>query len=100
MNQKKSSDHDLLIELRTEMQNVRNDIKELKDNTANRIVNLEKDKADRQVVDGLQKTVNENHEVRIRKLEDSRSIYLTSMIIYNAVGVVMIGLIIWHLFQT
>lgn len=96
----KTTDHDLLIELRTEMQNVRNDIKELKDGTAMRIQTLEKDKADRYVVEQLQKVVNEDQELRIRKLEDSRSTYFTSMIIYNAVGVVMIGLIIWHLFQS
>jgi hypothetical protein len=96
----KITDHDLLIELRTEMQNVRNDIKELKDGTATRIQSLEKDKADRHIVDGLQRTVNEDHEVRIRTLESSKGNYFTAMLIYTGVGVAMIGLIIYHLFQS
>jgi hypothetical protein len=95
----KATDHDLLIELRTEMQNVRNDIKELKDGTAMRIQALEKDKADRHVVEQLQKVVNEEQEIRLRKLEESKGTYFTAMLIYTAVGVTMIGLIIYHMFQ-
>jgi len=95
----KATDHDLLIELRTEMQNVRNDIKELKDGTATRIQALEKDKADRRVVEELQKVVNEELEVRVRGLEGSKGNYFTAMLIYTAVGITMIGLIIYHMFQ-
>lgn len=55
------NDHDLLIELRTEMKNLRGDVKELKDNVATRVSNLEVEKADKvEVVD---------HESRLRKLE-------------------------------
>ena len=94
-----SSDHDLLIELRTEVQNIRGDIRELKDNTTDRIQKLEQDKADRVVVDELQKKVNVDMETRVRLLEASKSTYYTMMIIYTGVGVTMIGLILWHLFQ-
>ncbi len=37
------TDRDLLVELRTEMRGVRNDIKELKDNTSQRLERLERD---------------------------------------------------------
>jgi hypothetical protein len=92
------SDHDLLIELRTEMQNVRNDIRDLKDGTATRIKCLEDNKVDLKDFKEIQKKLDEDMEVRLRKLEESKSIYYTSMLIYTAVGVTMIGLIIYHMF--
>lgn len=55
------NDHDLLIELRTEMKNLRGDVRELKDNVATRVSNLETEKAD--------KTEVSDHESRLRKLE-------------------------------
>ena len=92
------SDHDLLIELRTEMQNVRNDIKDLKDGTTARIKALEDSKVDLRDFKEIQKRVDEDMEGRLRKLEESKSVYNTSMLIYTAVGVTMIGLIIYHMF--
>ena len=94
------SDHDLLIELRTEMQNVRNDIKDLKDGTTLIIQALEQNKADLKMVEALQRTLNVDFEGRIKTLEGSKLVYYTSMLIYTAVGVTMIGLIIWHIFQS
>ena len=94
-----NDDHDLLIELRTEMQNVRKDIKDLNDGTASRIKTLESDKVDRKDLDIIQKKVNEDHEVRIRALESSKTFYATSIIIYTAVGVSMIGIILFHIFK-
>jgi hypothetical protein len=94
-----NEDHDLLIELRTEMQNVRKDIKELNDGTSGRIKALESDKADRKDIEAIQTKLNTDVENRIRALEAAKSLYLTSMVIYTAVGGTMIGLIIWHLFK-
>jgi hypothetical protein len=93
------NDHDLLIELRTEVQNIRNDIKELKDGVAVRIAILEKDKADKKVVEELQIKVNDDMEIRVRSLENSKSNYYTMTIIYAGIGATMIGLILYHLFQ-
>jgi len=91
-------DHDLLIELRTEMQNVRKDIKELNDGTAGKIKSLETDKAERKDLDILSTKINTDIEGRLRILEAAKSFYLTSMLIYTAVGVTMIGLITYHIF--
>jgi hypothetical protein len=94
-----SQDHDLLIELRTEVQNIRNDIKELKDGVAQRISSLETDKADRKSVEELQVKVNSDIETRVRVLENSKSNYYTMTIIYAGIGATMIGLILYHLLQ-
>jgi hypothetical protein len=93
------SDHDLLIELRTEVQNIRNDIKDLKDGTTMRIKYLEENKADKKDVDALLKKVNDDLDTRVRVLEESKGNYFTAMIIYTAVGVTMISLILYHIFQ-
>jgi hypothetical protein len=94
-----NEDHDLLIELRTEMQNVRRDIKELNDGTASRIKSLEADKADRRDLETIQKKVNEDMENRVRELEKAKGFYLTSMVIYTAVGVSMIALMLIHILK-
>lgn len=83
-------DHDLLIELRTEMQNVRRDIKELNDGTAGRIKDLQANKADRKEVEAnridrkeiedIQDKLNKDIETRVRSLEAAKSFYMTSMI--------------------
>jgi hypothetical protein len=98
-NRHNQNDHDLLIELRTEVQNIRNDIKELKDGVASRIATLESDKADRKSVEELQVKVNTDIETRVRLLENSKSNYYTMTIIYAGIGATMMGLIIYHLFQ-
>lgn len=54
-------DHDLLIELRTEMQGMRKDIKDLKDGTATRLMSLETDHVTRKEHD--------DHETRMRFVE-------------------------------
>lgn len=72
-------ERDLLIELKTEMAAVRNDIREIKDNTAARLAAVEQQKLDRTEATRLQTEVlertnalqetNNDHEVRIRDLE-------------------------------
>lgn len=94
-----TTDHDLLIELRTEMRNIRSDIKELKEGTTQRIQILERDKADRQEVEFLQKKLNEDIENRIRKLEEYRSRYFIMMSLYTAAVGIMIGLMLFHIFK-
>jgi hypothetical protein len=71
---RQNTDHDLLIELRTEMQGVRSDIKEIKDGTAARLSALEADRV-------TQKEF-QDHEDRIRFIEKY---------VWGAVGI--IGLI-------
>jgi hypothetical protein len=93
-----TTDHDLLIELRTEMRAARTDIKDLKDNTTNRIDSLEKEKADRKELDELQKKVNLDIEKRVAKLEIQASRYLTMMSIYISGVALLTTLILYHIF--
>lgn len=96
---KTNEDHDLLIELRTEMVNVRRDIKDLNDGTISRIKDIEINKADIKEVEELQKKVNGDIENRLRIVESSKTFYATSMIIYTAVGVSMIGFMLIHILK-
>ena len=52
------TDHDLLIELRTEMRAVRVDLKEMRDNTTKRVDTLENEKEDKLEVQRLLKEAN------------------------------------------
>jgi hypothetical protein len=97
---KNQSDHDLLIELRTEVLNIRDDIKELKEGTTSRIINLEKDKADRVELDALQIKVNHDIEVRVRVLENKTSKYMITLTLYSIAVGTMIALIVYHILQT
>ena len=98
-NMTNNNDHDLLIELRTEMQGIRKDIKDLKDGTTERISKLENEKTDKKEFDELYTKVNTDIETRVRALESAKSFYMTSMVIYTAVGLTMISLIIYHMFK-
>jgi hypothetical protein len=100
----KQTDHDLLIELKTEVQNIRNDIKELKTGTTERIVQLEKDKADRAEVEALQVKVSKDIDIRVRNLEDwktKRTEQIRDDGKYYAfiigLGLLILGIFIWHL---
>lgn len=67
-----TTDHDLLIELRTEMKGVRSDIKEFNDDTKERLASLQEKKLDKDefnkfFLDDVKQ--NDDHERRIRFLE-------------------------------
>ncbi len=66
------TDHDVLVEVNVKLERVISDIADLKDNTANRVDTLEKEKIDideynRRIkqTDGL----HEDHEIRLRRIE-------------------------------
>lgn len=66
------NDRDLLVELRTEMKGVRNDIKNISDGNNSRLLLLEQGKLDRTEANRLQSeglSVHVDHEARIRRLE-------------------------------
>jgi hypothetical protein len=92
-------DHDLMIELRTEMRAVRDDIKELKDGTLSRLRSLEQEKADRKEIEVLQGKVSKEMEARLRKVEAATAKYFITLSLYGAAAVTMIGLIIYHILQ-
>jgi hypothetical protein len=90
-------DHDLLIELKTQVLNIRDDIKDLKSGTTERIQKLEADKADRKDVEELQNIINNKIEARVRKLEYKVSNYFITMTLYSIAVASMIGLLIYHI---
>lgn len=82
-------DHDLLIELRTEMRAVRVDIKDLKDNTSKRVDALESEKINAVEVFRMKQDaddIHHDHEKRLKKIE--------SLTIYWAGGLAVINIII------
>ena len=95
--ERKINDHDLLIELRSEMRNLRNDIQDLKNGTAKRIDDLETGKADLKSVEDLQRKVNIDIEERLRKLEEKNSSSNTFLVFLSGTAVLILGLLIWHL---
>lgn len=62
-----TNDHDLLIELRSEVKGLRNDIKDMRDNIAQRVRNLEESKIDRHEIDILNKKNDEEHEFNTKE---------------------------------
>jgi translation elongation factor EF-Ts len=109
------SDHDIIITLVSSVKNLdskftdkfqdlKNDIKEIRDGTLNRLDNLEKEKANRQEltdiqnkINSLQKHVNENIEIRVNKLEKSEIANKVRMYIYIGIGTFIVGLLTYHI---
>lgn len=71
-----TNDHDALIALLVEVRQMRKEIQELKDGTAGSV---------------------KDHEVRIQKLEATRTKQTILLSIYSAVGATLIGLLIYHI---
>lgn len=98
-----TQDHDLLIELKTSLNFIRGDIKELKDNLASRVTALEVDKIGRFEASKMQEeslTVHTDHEKRIRDIEkdadtlDKRqSNFQTKVVTWGAAAIVVIGIV-------
>jgi hypothetical protein len=93
------TDHDLLIRLDQKMSDVQKAISELHDGTHSKITALEKDKADREDVEALQVLINENIEIRVRKLETSTSSYKITLALYSLLVAGMLGLLMYHITQ-
>jgi hypothetical protein len=84
-------DRDLLVELRTEMTGVRNDIKELKDNTSDRLARVEQGKLDRTEYNRIQSddlTARQDHEDRIRNVETK----VTRVLTWGSAAFVLLGI--------
>jgi hypothetical protein len=100
----KQSDHDILLTFRgetnTTLEDIKRQVRELRDGTITRISSLERDKADKDIVEQLQDKLNRDIEVRVRKVETSISRFLIITGIYSAIGLSLIGLIIYHITHT
>jgi hypothetical protein len=77
INDRATVDHDLLIELKTRMENLKCDIKELKDGTSNSV---------------------DDHERRIFALENSKSKQGVLITVIIALGFIATTLLIYHMF--
>lgn len=89
MASEKSNDHDLLIELRTLMRGVIEDIKRLSDNNELRLKALELGKLDKKDADIFKEQALETKdqmEARLRALEDDNKISKAQMKTYLAIG--------------
>ena len=100
------NDHDLLIELRTEMRGLRIDLKALADGISSRVTSLEQNKldkveADRETLRILNLTElksraifeakteeDKDHEIRIRIIENN----VTKIMTWGSVGLILVGL--------
>ena len=77
-----TTDHDLLVELRTEFKGMRADIKDIKDNTSARLAALEGDHV----------TTKEfaDHEKRLRSIEEKKLPALNMRMAYWSGGIAVI----------
>jgi hypothetical protein len=90
-------DHDLLIRVDQKVGDLQISVKEISDGTISKITALEKNKADRDEVDRLQKIIDDNIEIRIKKLEGWKNWVMGIGLICGIVLGTMSGLVINHL---
>jgi hypothetical protein len=84
---RQNNDHDLLVELRTEMKAVRADIKDLKDGTQARLSSLESDRVTQEE--------HKDHENRLRKVENKITYWAGGLVVLEAV----LGYIIYQVLK-
>lgn len=87
-NAKSADDHDLLVELKTKMEGLITDIREYKN-----------DKADRHDVEDLKTVVYKDNETRLRKLETKVANYFITMAIYSVAIGGLIALVFAHIIK-
>lgn len=100
------NDHDLLIELRTEMRGLRSDLKTLSDGLSTRVTNLENQKQDK--IDAEKESIricalaeskakeifsiktdeDKDHEVRLRIIESN----VTKIMTWGSAAIILIGI--------
>ena len=96
---KSADDHDLLIELKTRMEGLKTDIKNLTDGTTKRISDLEEGKADKVAFNDLCNEVHGVRENRLRKLENKTANFWIAFSLYSLAVVGMIGLLVFHILK-
>jgi autotransporter adhesin len=73
---KDGTDHDLIVELKTKIEGIRDDIKDLKDGTTEKIA---------------------NHETRLNTLETEKTKIQQLLGIASAILTLLVSLLVWHL---
>jgi hypothetical protein len=100
LHEKNADDHDLLIELKTGMAFIRDDIKELTSGITFKISELEKGKADKDAFDKLKTEIHTVREARMRSLENKYANVIITLGLYTLAVLGMIALIVNHLLKT
>jgi hypothetical protein len=106
----KPTDHDTLTGIVKDIANLdakftekfndlKADIKEVKEGTIARVAALEQSKADKKVVEELQKKINEDIEKRVAIIESWKSGFVVTLAIYGVIGGFLAVLLIHHLMQ-
>ena len=108
----KGNDHDLLIELRTEMRGLRQDLKTLSDGVSTRVTNLENTKLDKmdakeefkriaELAESKAKEIfntktdeDKDHETRLRATEKFQENLIGKLSIITVVTSIIVGLIV------
>jgi hypothetical protein len=96
---KSADDHDLLIELRTRMEGLKTDIKDIKDGTTKRLTDLENNKVDKSEFNLLCDEIHVSREKRLRALENKTANYWISFTLYSALVLGMITLFVTHMWK-
>lgn len=90
-------DHDLLIELCTEVRGMRIDIQNLTTNLSSRVTSLEQDKQARSDSEKryiASDRIHNDHETRLRTLEkESEDHMLVKKVVYGAVGLILVAVL-------
>lgn len=86
-----NNDHDLIVELKTLMSGVKDDIKDLKEGTSKRISDLENNKAEKEEFEIVRK--------QVEILKSSKQTYFIMMSLYTAGVAIILGLILIHIFS-
>jgi hypothetical protein len=104
---KSADDHDLLIELKTRMEGIKTDIKDLKDGTTKRIDDLETgkcNKADYSLLkaelDQLSTEIHVSREKRMRSLETKMSTFWITVSLYSIFIAALAAIMVAHIFKT
>ena len=96
---KGSDDHDLLIEMRTQLKRLSEDIGELKNGTEKRIVDLQRDKTDKCEFNEVKDTVYITLEKRIRSLETKVGNFWVTVSLYSVALGALATVLINHLLK-
>lgn len=101
---KQTTDHDIIIRVDQKVSDLQKIVSEIRDGTVADIAALQKDKADKDVVESIQKKLNDNIETRVHSLEITKADFRekvsglrTYMIFLSGVGILLIGIIIFIL---
>ncbi len=99
MENEHTRDHDLLIKLNTQMDTLIRDVKEMKDNTAKRVDDLEADKVsmaqlEQYRADGAK--IHDDHEARLRNVENIFESFKGKYAILAVIGMAIVSLIVTY----